>query len=182
MSLRSVAAGALAAGLVAGLTLAWPALRLVGARSREGDARREMEQTLAAEREIAALRSAVSSSLLSRPPDGDVAAAIQASLRDAGLSVQLLAEVSPQESASIQATDASSARWKRQSVTVRLQAMALPDIGSFLDRWRASHPEWSIVQIDLQASESRGSADAPSGGLFAPRLTLLTTYLDRAQP
>jgi hypothetical protein len=170
------------AGMFAAMCLAWPSVRLAGASQREQEAAISFQRALEAEREVVALRSTVTSSLLSKPPDGDVAAAIQASLRDVGLSVQLLAEVSPQESVTIQTTDASSARWKRQSVTVRMQAMPLPDIGSFLDRWRAAHPEWTIGQIDLQGSEGRTVTDGSSGGMFAARLTLLTTYLDRAEP
>jgi hypothetical protein len=175
MTARPVIARLLAALVLAALALAWPATRLSAALARERAAEAGLAAALQAERELMELRVSVASVLLATPPDGDVAAAVQGALREAGLSVQLLAEVTPQESVLAgNAADAAAPKWRRQSVRIRLNPVPLPELGSFLDRWRAAHQEWSISQIELRAVEARAQGDAATGtAMFAPRLTLL---------
>jgi hypothetical protein len=183
MKPRGLIPAAIGAVVFAAICFVWPMTRLAAASQREREAAAAFQQVLDAERQMLALRSTVATSRLAKPPEGDVAAAVQSALRDAGLSVQLLAEVSPQEASTLAGSqDPSAASWRRQSVVVRFQPMPLPDLGAFLDRWRAAHRDWSIAQIDLQASELRSQAEASRVSSFSPRLTLLTTYLDRAEP
>ncbi|MGD9689510.1 MAG: hypothetical protein AB7K52_07115 [Phycisphaerales bacterium] len=183
MSGRGMIVAGLAVVVVASVVLAWPLVRLVRALERERAAQSALSQALQIEQEIASLRASIGSRLLSRPPEGDVAAAVQSAMRDAGLPVQLLAEVAPQGSTVIKtAAEASGAVWRRQSVLVRLHALPLPDLGSFLDRWRAAHAEWSVAQIELQVNEPRGPSDAREAGMFSPRITLVASSLDRTEP
>lgn len=127
----------------------------------------------AAQRELVALRTTAEhthelASLRLRLPDevtkpqrgvGTLTERIAAALAEAGLPSSALEGVSPESQ--FGGNDAGGVVRRRATLTL---AGTLPQIGRFLDTWRAREPTWTITGIDL-APERRSEAPPPGGDL-----------------
>lgn len=171
--------------LVIGAVL-WPSWsRRVSARHTLDAAGHRLDEAVRLESHLADLRAR-----LPAPAEtvaGDVAALVQAAVRELGLPAQTVAEVSPQESPIVIPAggtgSAAAAKWKRQAVQVRLNPLPLADIGAFLQQLRATAPAWLVSQVELRAEPRRAGADSgPEAAQYALSCRLTRTTLDKASP
>jgi hypothetical protein len=151
--------------------LAWPGWKYAAALT----ARRSAEESLVAAhrtRDTVSRLRAAAPEWLSRPrPTGDAASHVHATLRDAGLPPSTLLEATPSQTP----RDERAGGPARAALVVRLAPLTLPEIGAFLDRWRASQPHWRFASLDLTANDRTPTNSAP---LYSLSARLTTLYSD----
>ncbi|MEL6396624.1 MAG: hypothetical protein AAFQ71_11575 [Planctomycetota bacterium] len=112
-------------------------------------------------RELIALRALADTTPTESAARRDTLRALREALSAAGLPVSKLRSVDTvSESAG---DDAPTGRLRAE-----LTGLAMIDLGTLLDRWRASSPSWTVVGIDLRAGGNRGA-----GGSYDVTLTLV---------
>lgn len=84
-----------------------------------------------------------------------------------------------QESAATTNIVGTGASFRRQSVRVALDAISLPELGSFLGSWRGLHPSWTSTRIDLSPMPlpSTNGRGATSVQKWNVRLAFTNVYL-----
>ena len=160
---------------VGAIALTPATLRYSRAAARSEATTAGLQRAVALKQELQTLRAAAPLWMSRSRPTADVAGLLQAVVRECRLPESLLAEVTPQD-AVVAPRGTSGVRWAEQAVAVRLSPLPLADLGTFLDRWRDSHPEWIIATIDLQAQE-RGS-DSTGGMNYSVSLRLTTSFVE----
>lgn len=93
---------------------------------------------------------------------GGLAARVAAVLQHAGLPASAMSALSPE--AESPAAHLSGVRVVRRKATLTLAGVTLPQVGTFLDVWRASEPAWVPASIDLSPASGR----APEAGGDVP--------------
>jgi type II secretory pathway component PulM len=130
--------------------LAWSARLALTARAEANRAEFALRRVEGQARELVTLRAKVPAP---HAPGAGLAARVSATLARCGLPAAALASLSP-----------GSVIGQRQQATLTLGAVTLPQVGSFLDAWRAAEPEWAVASIDLspvQSGAATPGADLP---------------------
>ncbi len=164
--------------LVAVSLLVIPATRAQDASDRLAAADRAFHDAVRLEQDLHTLRAATPAWLGRRRPTADVAALLLAVLKNSGLAPETLIDVSPQDASASRVDPATGVRWGEQGISVRLGALSLPDLGLFLDHWRAEHPEWSVASIDMLAHVHQQGPDPPRHAAFTSTIRLVATFVE----
>jgi hypothetical protein len=138
--------------LVAGCLIlsAWAGRRYINARSEAAISLRQLTIVRNDAREIAAIRAAAPpESRRHRPPPG-LASRVADVVSRAGLPQSALQNLSPETEA---AADTSGLR--KQSMKITLDGLTLPQLGRFLEVWRATQPLWMVASIDITPTSSK---------------------------
>lgn len=152
-----------------GGALSWRACAVAGQRSM-AQARR-LEALTAMCDQIDTLRAGVLALPASSADEGGLAARVTATLGAAGLPSSALASLSP-TSENLQSP--SGAVVVRRKAALSLTAVRLPELGSFLGRWRAAEPRWVVSSIELAPDPS---AAVTPGADVALRINLVMESL-----
>lgn len=97
-------------------------------------------------------------------------ARVSSSLTRAGIPVGRMTSLSPgtaaAEGVSVRLSDGTTVRRVRRSASMTLDQVSLPELGGFLQEWRAAQPEWRIVSlqatpIPLRAGDVPTTTPAP---------------------
>lgn len=164
----------------------WPSCsRRVAAQDALVAAAGRLERAVSLETRLADLRARVP--LAPSPATDDVAALVQSAAREVGLPAQAVAEVSPQEPATLAPRSSTGVQgqpatiWRRQAVQVRLNPIPLADVGAFVCQLRNAAPAWTISQLELRAEPRRtGTDESPESAHYALSCRLTRTTLDRS--
>lgn len=146
--------------------------RAVAAYGEVAAARGDLAATTAEALELNLLRSE-GTELPQRPEEG-LAAKVTSAMAHAGLAGSLLQSLSPEAQTPIPANRGAAA--VRERATLSLQGLTLPQVGRFLDAWRAAEPSWVVSSIELSPMSSKDATgtDLPLRavvtieGLFKP--------------
>lgn len=141
----------IAAAAVLLLTLGISLPASLAARSRAHAAELQLAATARDAESIRVLKASIPPETPDEPAGG-LTQRISASLLRAGLPATALASLSPE--AESPGASQPGVRVARRRATLTLAALALPQVGRFLDDWRTTEPAWVPVSIDL----------APMGG------------------
>jgi hypothetical protein len=112
-------------------------------------------------KELASLRSRLAHGITEpQGGAGTLAERVAPALAEAGMASSALQGVSPES----QVGGGDSVARRRATITF---SATLPDLGRFLDAWRAREPAWTVTGIDL-APERRGDAPLPPPAATCP--------------
>jgi hypothetical protein len=139
-------------GVSAALCL-WEGHRYYTARSDAGLALRQLAVVRADAREIAALQAAAPPESRRPRPATGLATRVTDILSKAGLPQAVLQNVSPETETGI-----GNSGLRRQSAKITLDGLTLPDLGRFLQQWRATQPPWVVASIDITPTTARIAA------------------------
>ena len=114
-----------------------------------------------------------------RPASG-LAASLGETLTGCGVPASALVSVTPQPESAVQGPGAE--QLKRQRATLTLSPITLPQLGAFLEAWRAREPYWTVGGIDVGPDQRSAAKGSPGGDLpLTAVLTLDAVYLDDAK-
>ncbi len=114
----------------------------LAAHSNASHARIELATVTEQARELVRLRMQTREDVVPQKPAGGLAGRISAALARAGLIPSMMQSLSPE-------AESPAGRFIKQRATLTLSGLSLPQLGSFLDAWRGSEPDWTISGIDL---------------------------------
>ena len=108
--------------------------------------------------------------------DETVAQSFARVVSDAGLPTSALGSISPASATPLGSANLPEAsRPLRIQHTAVLESITLVQLGRVLDKWRGSHPAWTVTAIGLTAGKAEpGSKAARKGGVLRATLTLET--------
>lgn len=135
---------ALTAAAVAG-ALGSTAPGAIAARRDAERARAQLHATARDAQEILRLRSQLPGSPAQDRARGGLAPRVAAALERAGLPVAALESLSPEA----QSAAGDAATVLRRRATLTLAGLTLPQLGRFVEAWRAAEPAWIPTSIDL---------------------------------
>lgn len=118
--------------------------------------------------EIAELRGAQATALVSSRPTESVSAAVRSSLSAASLGDGVLRSISPSGDETV---PGEGSVYRRQHIAVTLAPLTPAQLGAFLAAWQKAEPQWTVSRIDL------GHQGPDTEPTFQANLTLTTTYL-----
>ena len=114
-----------------------------------------------------------------RPASG-LAASLGETLTGCGVPASNLISVTPQPESAVQGPGAE--QLTRQRAAFTLSPITLPQLGAFLEAWRAREPYWTVSGIDVGPEQRSAAKSAPGGDLpLTAVLTLDAVYLDDAK-
>jgi hypothetical protein len=153
----------------------------IATRSRSAAATAQSELALVAKeaQELVTLRAAAAAPA-ARHASAGLAQRVGAALTRAGLSASCLSSLSPEAQSMVAMTDGQP-RLKRQRATLVLTSLTLPQLGSFLDAWRSSEPEWTVTGLDVSPAAG-GSAVQSTGGDLPLRVVLALESVSTEEP
>ncbi|GMV25103.1 MAG: hypothetical protein AMXMBFR58_11340 [Phycisphaerae bacterium] len=110
--------------------------------------------------ELATLRAARPGFAASDAPSEDLTRRVSRVISAAGLASSVLSNVSPDsdQPAGSAKSPGGTPLYLRRSARLTLDGVTLPQLGRFLEAWRAAEPGWIVTSIDLSA------ASGTSGG------------------
>lgn len=129
-------------------------------------------------RQLAMVQPVTHSWAARRRPESGLAARLGETLAACGIAAQALSNVSPQSEIPLSGTDAQD-RLRRQRAGFTLVSVTLPQVGSFLEAWRAREPHWGVAGIDLTPEPSDIKAAGGSDLPLRAVITLEAVYLDQ---
>jgi hypothetical protein len=141
--------------------------RAAASRAAAGREQAELGRVAAQARELRSLRAAAASPESAKATSG-LASRVGTALSRAGLPASCLSSLSP-EAQSVQAIDGSRPGVRRQRATLVLTSLTLPQLGSFLQTWRADEPAWTITGVEVAAAQG---PPPPTGGDMPLRAVL----------
>lgn len=154
------------AALVAIMALALPAV--TRAHRDAYSSRSMLTEVLRHADVIVSLRNSMPDAFSDDSSRGGLTPRVTAALEQAGLPSATLASLSPE--AETQLPLQPGLRVSRRRATLTLSGVTLPQVGRFLDAWRASEPAWTPASIDL----SPVGGNAPeAGGDFPLRAVIV---------
>lgn len=104
---------------------------------------------------VIAMRDAVPVSMPSNQSQGGLTPRVTAALALAGVPDSALASLSPE--AESQVLSQPGLRITRRRATLTLSGITLPQVGRFLDAWRAAEPSWTTSGIDLSPASGQST-------------------------
>jgi hypothetical protein len=110
-------------------------------------------------------------------PESGLAARLGDTLAACGLPPSALSAVSPQPEVTLSGPDQRD-RLNRQRAGFTLAPVTLPQLGAFLEAWRAREPYWTVASIDLAPDTSDKAAPGRDLPLRAT-IALDAVYLDQ---
>jgi hypothetical protein len=96
-----------------------------------------------------------------RRPTSGLAANLGQTLSACGIAPGALVNVSPQPESPVESAANANADLRRQRAALTLYPVTLPQLGAFLESWRAREPYWTVTTIDLSPD---AAAKLPGGG------------------
>jgi hypothetical protein len=176
---RRIACPTIAVIAAAFLAAAWlGTARLAAAEARVAAA---LGLAVAVERDaerLIALRAARHTVGQGAEPQADALASINAAMVDAGLDPAHLRSLTPEAQPSPDALTGSSG-YQRRSLRLSLGAIAMPELGRFLQSWRSTQEIWAVTQIVVRREPARR---ASSQELWSVTMTLSATYVQPVAP
>ncbi len=169
------------AALLAAVTLpvAASARRLGGARTELAAARLSLERVAGTSQRIAELGARQQRIADRKRPEQDVIARVNAVLTEAGIPLGRFGGLRPESDAALVVGSRASpgigqgaVAYRRQSVRITLNRLAIPELGAFVSEWAASRQPWTPTQIEL--SHVRGTANP---GRYNASLVITATYV-----
>jgi hypothetical protein len=135
------------------LLCSWAGRRYMSARSEAVLALRQLAAVTTDSREIASIRAAAPpETRRHRPPPG-LAARVADVVSKAGLPQAAVQIVSPETE-----INAGASGLHKQSAKITLDGLVLPELGRFLQEWRAAQPVWTVTSIDITPTLTRARA------------------------
>ncbi len=124
--------------------------RLAEARS----ARQEYENTAGQLAELKSLRNRSPVFSAADVPGEDLTRRVTRAINSAGLPTATLSSLTPEadQPASSARTQDNKPLYLRRSARLTLDAVTLPQLGRFLEAWRAAEPGWVVSSIDLSST------------------------------
>ncbi len=162
------------------------------AHDRVHAARATHAETVSVAQRLAAARLAENTA--ANPSGGSrdaMVAWVSSSLTRAGIPVARMTSLSPGGSAStgpsVRLSDGATVRQVRRSASMSLDQVSLPELGGFLQAWRAQQPSWRVsslqaTPIPLRAGDLPAGKALPGNVLARPlsvHVTLETTSIER---
>jgi hypothetical protein len=145
--------------------------RYWAARSDANVSLRQLQRVTDNAREIASLRSAAPpESRCQRPPPG-LASRVADVVSKAGLPQSSLQSLSPETETQVGGTDL-----RRQVAKMTLDGLTLPQLGRFLQEWRAAEPAWTVAAIDITPASTRGRGTPAGDRPLRAVLTIETAF------
>lgn len=149
-----------------------------------GDLKREQTRAglIAAQlRELETYRPVATRWQERKRPTAGLAALVSETLAGRGIPASTLASVTPQPEITVPGPP-GTAELKRQRAGLTLAPITLPQLGAFLDAWRAREPYWVVASIDVSPEPGKRNQSAQVGGDLPLRavLTLDALYLDKS--
>lgn len=115
---------------------------------------------------------------------GTLAPEVSGVLAAAGLPPAAMASLSAEGDAQPRnsANGAGPVQVRTRRATLVLASVTLPQVGAFLDRWKARQPAWTVSGIELAPEPGGAQAKASTGGDLPLRvvLTLETLSIEQA--
>ena len=145
--------------LLASVTVA---KRYADAAAGRDAALRQLNAALADAKQIIALRGRQQRIALHQKPPKDVIAQVNTVLAEAGLERNRFKALTPQSDNPIgnNAGGTQNELYRRQTLSLSLQAMTAGELGRFLAQWRANQAIWTPTQIELTHHRSGRIEDA----------------------
>lgn len=107
-------------------------------------------------------------------PQADALSLINAAMSESNLPVTLLRSLAPEGGAQGAAGAPGAPGYQQRSLRLTIGAIALPDLGRFLQSWRTTQGVWTITQISLRREPTpRGQAQ----NLWTVTMTLSAMYV-----
>jgi len=131
-------------GLVA---VAWSGARFLSARGELNTAQARYTSVATSIDEIQRLRQTQATIASAAKPQPNLSGQIADVLVEAGLSPNLLTNLTPEPDAAV--TLGTSHGYRRQVARLTLESISMPDLGRFLGSWTNSQPEWTISAITI---------------------------------
>jgi hypothetical protein len=128
-------------------------------------------------RELISLRVASASQTSAKRQASGLAPRVGAALSRCGLPASCLSSLSPETAVVV---NEGSSHLRRQRATLALGSITLPQLGSFLNGWRTSEPDWGVTSIDL--SPMAAGQNASTGGDLPLRAVLVVESMYADQP
>jgi hypothetical protein len=144
----------LASASASGLLLAWVSWGSWGSWRRATEAESALARLVADGREVLDLRARVEHETLGASAAAELPARVTGVLASCGLPASTLTSLTTSSSG-------EGAGLERRQASVSLQ-VTLPQLGRFLESWRAAEPAWVVSSVDLSPS---GPAPAAGGDL-----------------
>ncbi len=133
-------------------TLAWLGWNTYLARVQAKSARADLLKVASLAREVRDLHAALDSTTSEQLNPASLIPALHEALLASSLPTQTLA------------TFASEGGTTDMRARATLEPITLPQLGTLLNHWRASHPTWTANTIELGPSTARGSSRALAPG------------------
>lgn len=162
--------------LICGLVLSAFRARTVAAAEqfdRIVSARLRVEQMAA---DVAQLMAADQTVELVSAEEAGVLETIRLTALDAGIGAQAVRSSQITDQGASSARGGGTGLLRKQTATVELVNLTVPEFGRFLAAWSRSLPTWTITSLDLSDVDERRRGT--SRGLFNIRLVASSTYLD----
>ncbi len=133
-------------------SLAWFGWGTYSARTQAEAARADLLKVASLAREVGEGRAGLDSATSEQLDPASLIPALHEALLASSLPTQTLASF---------ASDGSTTDTRARAT---LEPITLPQLGTLLDHWRASHPEWTATTIELGQSTARGPSRALAPG------------------
>jgi hypothetical protein len=104
-----------------------------------------------------------------RRPASGLAANLGQTLSACGIAPTALVNVSPQPESPLESASSTNADLRRQRAALTLYPVTLPQLGAFLEAWRAREPYWTVTTIDVSPD---AAAKLPGGGDLPLRVVM----------
>jgi len=128
--------------------------RLFNVRFEVQRAEARLEQVELDARRIVELRDLREVAALGERPKEDVIARVNAALGDAGLPLRHFGDLREESDARL--ANAGDVGYRKQSLSLSLNELTVPDLGAFLQAWRRADTPWTITRLTLTHPRSRG--------------------------
>jgi len=134
-------------GVASLIAMAWSGARCLSARGESNTARARYTSIAANIREIERVRQTQANIASAAKPQPNLSGQIADMLVEAGLSPNLLTNLTPEPDAAV--TLGTSHDYRRQVARLTLEPISMPNLGRFLGSWSNSQPEWTISAITI---------------------------------
>jgi len=161
---------AMAAGTAA---LAGSSYRMAQARASSDRVRAELVEAKRQVEELVQLRGQRERVATKARPEQDVIALVNAVLAEADLPSDRLKNLAPESNEHLTPSGTVGGRYRRQSVSLNLEALSPDQIGKFLDQLRRQESLWTATRLEL--NHVRNQPDPAE--LYNLRVSMSATYL-----